>query len=342
MSASNAADPQKEATTVSNALKRRDALVLAGAALLALDRARAQGADWPRGQPIRVVVPFTAGSGTDIVARMLGESLGPALGTSIVVDNRAGAGGTLGAALVAKAPPDGTTLLVHSAGHLVNPALYPNLPYDTLKDFAGVTPLASLPNVLVTAPGHFKDVRDLVEQAKAKPGVLNYGSAGNGSATHMNAEVFRFAAGIQAQHVPFKGTPEALSETMAGRIDWFFAPMVSALTLVQGGKLKALAVGTAKRSEVLPQLPTTVEAGVAGSEYLFWVGLFAPAKTPRPIVERLHAEVTRILASSEVKERLDKLGAEPFLMTPAAFDGFLADETAKTQQLVRAAGIKLN
>jgi tripartite-type tricarboxylate transporter receptor subunit TctC len=231
---------------------------------------------------------------------------------------------------------------VHSAGHLVNPAIYANLTYDTLKDFAGVTPLASLPNVLVTAPGRFKDVRDLVDQARGKPGAFNYGSAGNGSATHMNAEVFRFAAGIQAQHVPFKGTPEALNETMAGRIDWFFAPMVSALSLVQGGKLKALAVGTAKRSEVLPQVPTTVEAGVPGSEYLFWVGLFAPAKTPGPIIDRLHDEVAKIMTSTEMKERLDKLGAEPFVMPPAAFDKFIVDETAKSQQIVRAAGIKLN
>jgi tripartite-type tricarboxylate transporter receptor subunit TctC len=288
------------------------------------------------------VVPFTAGSGTDVVARLLGEKLGPALGTSIVVDNRAGAGGTLGAALVAKAPPDGYTLLVHSAGHVVNPAIYANLSYDTLKDFTGITALASLPNVLVTAPDRFKDVRDLVEQAKSKPGTLNYGSAGNGSATHMNAEVFRFAAGLQAQHVPFKGTPEALNETMAGRIDWFFAPMVSALSLVQSGKLKALAVGTAKRSDVLPQLPTTVEAGVPGSEYLFWVGLFAPAKTPAGIVERLHDEVAKIMASADMKERLDKLGAEAFLMSPAAFDKFIVDETAKSQQIVRAAGIKAN
>ena len=322
-------------------MTRRDALLLAGAALLTADGALAQ-AEWPRGQVIRVVVPFTAGSGTDVVARLLGEKLGPALGTSIVVDNRAGAGGTLGAALVAKALPDGYTLLVHSAGHVVNPAIYANLSYDTQKDFAGITPLASLPNVLVTAPDRFKDVRDLVEQAKSKPGTLNYGSAGNGSATHMNAEVFRFAAGIQAQHVPFKGTPEALNETMAGRIDWFFAPMVSALSLVQSGKLKALAVGTAKRSDVLPQLPTTVEAGVPGSEYLFWVGLFAPARTSAAIVDRLHDEVVKIMASADMKERLDKLGAEPFLMSPAAFDKFIVDETAKSQQIVRAAGIKAN
>ena len=324
-----------------DALNRRDALVLTAAALLAADRAFAQSA-WPRGQPTRLIVPFTAGSGTDVVARLLAEKLGPALGTSIVVDNRAGAGGTLGAALVAKSAPDGYTLLVHSAGHLVNPAIYPNLGYDTLKDFAGITPLATLPNVLVTAPGRFKDVHDLVEQAKSKPGTLNYGSAGNGSATHMNAEVFRYAAGVQALHIPFKGTPEALSETMAGRIDWFFAPMVSALTLVQGGKLKALAVGTAKRSAALPQVPTTVEAGVPGSEYQFWVGLFAPAQTPAAIVDRLHDEVAKIMTSADVRERLDKLGAEPFLMAPSAFDMFLADETAKSQQIVRAAGIKLN
>jgi tripartite-type tricarboxylate transporter receptor subunit TctC len=322
-------------------LNRRNAIVLAGASLLAARSAFAQS-EWPRGQAIRLIVPFTPGSGTDIIGRLLGEKLGTALGTPVIVENRAGAGGTLGAAFVAKGAPDGYTLLVHSAGHLVNPAIYPNLPYDTIKDFSGVTPLASLPNVLVTAPGHFKDVHDLVEQAKSKPGQLNYGSAGNGSATHMNAEVFRVAAGIQAQHVPFKGTPEALTETMAGRIDWFFAPMVSALSLIQGGKLSALAVGTAKRSEVLPQVPTTVEAGVPGSEYQFWVGLFAPAKTSPKIIERLHDEAAKIMTSAEVKERLDKLGAEAFVMTPAAFDKFIVDETAKSQQIIRAAGIKLN
>ena len=320
---------------------RRDAILLGAAALLAGRDAFAQGAALPPGQTIKCIVPFTPGSGTDIVARILGERLGPALGTTMVVDNRPGAGGTVGAAIVARAVPDGTTLLVHSAGHLVNPAIYQNLSYDTVKDFAGITPLASLPNVLVTAPGRFKDVRDLVEQAKAHPGQFNYGSAGNGSATHMNAEVFRYAAGIQAQHIPFKGTPEALTETMAGRIDWFFAPMVSALSLVQSGRLKALAVGTAKRSEAMPQLPTTVEAGVPGSEYLFWVALFAPAKTPPALVERLYAEVAKIMGSAEVRERLDKLGAEPFLMPPPTFDKFIVDETAKTQQLVRAAGIKL-
>ena len=314
--------------------------LLAAAAVFALAASNAHAA-WPD-KPIRIVVTFAPGGASDIVARAISDPLARALGQPVIVDNKPGAGGTLGASQVAKAPADGYTLLVHSAGHLVNPSIYPNLSYDTLKDFAGITPMASLPNMLVVAPNRFTDVKDLVAQAKAKPGSFNYGSAGNGSATHMNAEVFRFAAGLQAQHVPFRGTPEALNETMAGRIDWFFAPMVSALPLVQSGKLKALAVGTARRSDVLPQLPTTVEAGVPGSEYLFWVGLFAPARTPAPIVGRLHDEVAQIMTSVEMKDRLDKLGAEAFLLPPAAFDRFIVDETAKAQQIVRAAGIKVN
>jgi tripartite-type tricarboxylate transporter receptor subunit TctC len=319
------------------ALTRRNALAL-GAALVA-PFARGAVFDWPRAQPMKFIVPFTPGSGTDVVGRLIGEKLASALDISIVLENRPGAGGTLGAAVAAKAAPDGYTLLVHSAGHVANPWIYPNLSYDTVRDFAGVTTLASLPNVLVCAPGRFKDVPDLVEQARAKPGELNYGSAGNGSATHMNAEVFRHAAAIQAQHVPFKGTPEALTETISGRIDWFFAPMVSALTLVQSGKLKALAVGTARRSSVLPDLPTTTEAGVPGSAYLFWVGLFAPAKTPRAIIERLDDEVAKVLGQPDVKERLAKLGAEPLAMPPYEFDRFVVAETAKAHEIVRTAGI---
>ena len=321
--------------------RRRTLAMVAALAACTLTGAHAQG-PWPGTQPIKLVVPFTAGSGTDIVARLVAEKLGPALGTSVIVDNRPGAGGTLGAALVAKAPADGYTLLVHSAGHLVNPWIYKGLSYDTLKDFTGVTPMASLPNVLVTAPSHFADVAELVAKAKAKPGGLNYGSAGNGSATHMNAEVFRLAAGVDAQHVPFRGTPEAMTEVMAGRVDWFFAPMVSALPLIKSGKLKALAVGTVGRSSALPDAPTTVEAGVPGSAYLFWVGLFAPAKTPQPVVERLQAEVAKIMVSPELKERLEKLGAEPFTMPSAQFNKFIAEETAKAQQVVRAASIKVD
>ncbi|MFS2101877.1 tripartite tricarboxylate transporter substrate binding protein [Variovorax sp. Varisp85] len=321
---------------------RRQTLAAAAAlAACALTGAHAQG-PWPGTQPIKLVVPFTAGSGTDIVARLVAEKLGPALGTSVIVDNKPGAGGTLGAAIAAKSPADGYTLLVHSAGHLVNPWIYKGLSYDTIKDFTGITPMASLPNVLVTAPSHFANVQDLVAKAKAKPGGFNYGSAGNGSATHMNAEVFRLAAGIDAQHVPFRGTPEAMTEVMAGRVDWFFAPMVSALPLIKTGRLQALAVGTGKRSSALPDAPTTAEAGVPGSEYLFWVGLFAPAKTPQPVVDRLQAEVAKIMVSPELKERLEKLGAEPFTMPSAQFNKFLVDETGKAQQVVKAASIKVD
>ncbi len=322
-------------------LQRRALVVLAGGALLAAPNAFAQ-ADWPKGQTIKLIVPFTPGSGTDIIGRVVAERLSVGLGTSVIVENRAGAGGTLGAALVAKAPPDGYTLLIHSAGHLVNASIYPNLAYDTVRDFAGVTSLASLPNVLVSPTGKFEHVKDLLTQVKASPGKFNYASAGNGSATHMNAEVFRHAAGLQAQHVPFKGTPEALTETMAGRVDWFFAPMVSALPLIRDGRLKALAVGTARRSDALPQVPTTVEAGVPNSEYLFWVGMFAPAKTPRPVVERLNSEIVKIMADPALKERLDKLGADAMVMQPTAFDQFIVAEKAKAEQIVRAAGIKID
>lgn len=304
--------------------------------------ALAQAGAWPKGVPIKLVVPFTAGSATDVIARILAEKLGPTLGTQVIVDNRPGAGGTLGAAIVAKSPADGSTFLIHSSGHLVNPSIYPKLSYDTLKDFEGITTLANLPNVMVVAPSKgYKDVQDLIAKAKASPDALNYGSAGNGSATHMSAEKFRVAAGIKAQHVPFRGTPEALTETIAGRIDWFFAPLISSLPLIKDGKLRALAVGTAQRSPVLPDVPTLAESGLPEATYTFWVGLFAPAKTPREIVARMHDETVKILGLPEVRERLEKLGATPMPMTLAGFDKYLTDETAAATQLVKAANIKV-
>jgi tripartite-type tricarboxylate transporter receptor subunit TctC len=325
---------------------RRHTLQQLAAAALALGASpllRAQPGDWPRGQPIKFIVPFTAGSGTDILARTVGEKLGPLLGTQITIENKPGAGGTLGAAQVAKAPADGLTLLIHSSGHVVNPALYPKLSYDTLRDFDGVTPLASLPNVLVVSPAKgYKDVADLVARVKAKPDAFTYGSAGNGSATHMNAEQFRVAAGIKALHVPYRGTPEAITETIAGRIDWFFAPLVSALPLIKDGKLQALAVGTTARSPVLPGVPSITETpGLRDAAYQFWVGLFAAAKTPQPVMERLHAETLKVLALPDVKERLEKLGATPMPMAQAAFEKFLADETAAAARLVATAGIRV-
>ena len=309
-------------------------------AALTLVSLAAGAADWPD-RPIRVIVPFTAGSGTDIVARIVSEPMARALGQAIVIENRPGAGGTLGAAQVAKGAPDGYTLLVHSAGHVANAAIYPNLPYDTLKDFAGVTPLASLPNVLVVSPAKgFRTVQELVAKARANPGALNYGSAGNGSATHVNAEIFRLAAQFEAQHVPFKGTPEALTETMTGRIDFFFAPLASALPLIRAQRLQALAVGTAQRSPLLPDVPTTVESGYRGSEYVFWVGLLAPAGTPRAVVDRLNTEALKALALPEIREKLANLGAEPMPMAPAAFDAFLRTEAARAAQVVKSANLQ--
>lgn len=317
-------------------------IATAAVGLAVAPRAWAQ-ADWPKAGPVKLVVPFTAGSGTDVMARILSEKLGAALGQQFVVENKPGAGGTVGASQVAKSAADGYTLLVHSSGHLVNPSLYPKLSYDTLKDFDGITPLAALPNVLVVSPAKgYKDLADLVAQVKAKPGGFQYGSAGNGSATHMNAEQFRVAAGIQALHVPFRGTPEALTETMAGRIDWFFAPLVSALSLIRDGKLQALAVGTAARAPVLPNVPSITEtAGLKDAAYTFWVGLFTPAKTPAAITERIHAETLKALAAPDVKERLEKLGAAPMPMAQAAFQKYLEDETAAATKLVKAAGIKI-
>jgi tripartite-type tricarboxylate transporter receptor subunit TctC len=315
-------------------------LLLSLAALFATLAATAQS-NWPD-KPIRIIVPFTAGSGTDIVARIIAEPMSRSLGQPIVIENRPGAGGTLGAAQVAKSAPDGYTLLVHSAGHVANSSIYSQLSYDTLKDFAGVTPLASLPNVLVVAPSKgFKTVGDLVKKARANPGVLNYGSAGNGSATHMNAEIFRLSAKFDAQHVPYKGTPEAMTETATGRIDFFFAPMSSALPMIKDGRLVALAVGTAQRSPLLPDVPTTLEAGFPQSDYVFWVAMLAPAATPRPIIDRLNAEALKALALPEIKEKLVVLGAEPMPMTPAAFDAFLKSETARMAQVVKSAGIQV-
>jgi len=300
-------------------------------------------ASWPAGKPITFIVPFSPGSGTDIIARALADKLGDALSQSIVIENRPGAGGTLGAAAVAKAAPDGYTYLVHSSGHVVNPAIYPNLSYDTLKDFTGITPLASLPNVLVTAPDKgFKSVSDLVAKAKADPGGLSYASAGNGSATHMNAEQFRVAAGIEALHVPFRGTPPAMNEAVAGRVDWFFAPLVSALPLVQSGQLQALAVGTAKRSPALPDTPSITDVGLPDAAYTFWVGLFTTAGTPPDVVQRMHTEVSKVLQQPEVQERFKNMGADAFSMDQAEFETMLERETRSSAELVKAAKVKID
>jgi tripartite-type tricarboxylate transporter receptor subunit TctC len=294
-------------------------------------------------KPITFIVPFTAGSGTDVVARIVSDYLTRQLHRPIIVDNRAGAGGTLGASLVAAAPGDGQTVLIHSAGHVANAALYPKLKYDTLRDFTPVAMLATLPNVLVVSPAmKVNSVAELVNRAKANPNKMTYASAGNGSATHINAEKFRIAAKLEATHVPYRGTPPALTDVIGGQVDWFFAPLVSALPLIQDNKLVPLAVGSAERSPALPNVPTTVEAGYPGSDYTFWVGMFVPSKTPPDLVAALASATAKVLHMPEVKAALEKLGAEPAELTQRQFADQLAKEMASTSALVKQAGLRID
>jgi tripartite-type tricarboxylate transporter receptor subunit TctC len=292
-------------------------------------------------KPIRIIVPFTPGSATDTMARPVAEKLQTALGQPVIVENRPGAGGTIGIAQLAKSPPDGYTLAVVSTGHVVNPVLYANLPYDTIKDVSGVAPIAGQPCVLVVSPQlGVKTVKDLVAMAKAKPGQLNYATAGVGSAAHICAEKFRVAAGIDAVHVPLKGSPESLTETMGGRTHYTWTPLSTAVGQIKDGRLLALAVSTGKRSAQFPAVPTIAEAGFPKAEFNFWVGMLAPAGMPRELLNQLNAEVQKALSAPDMKERLANLGNEPLFMSPAEFDAFLKEEYTVLGDVMRAAGVK--
>jgi len=317
-------------------------IVLLAISMVGIGNLFAQTA-WPNAQTIRFIVPFTPGSGTDVIARLIANKVADSLGTSIFIENKPGAGGTIGAAVVAKSVPDGYTFLIQSSGHVVNPYIYTNLPYDTLKDFSGVTSLVQLPNVMVTSPNAgYTSVSDLIAKAQANPGVKNYASAGNGSATHMNAEKFRIAAKVNANHIPYKGTPDAITDTMAGRVDWFFSPIVSALPLIKDGKLQALAVGTSKRSIVLPNVPTTIEAGAPNSSYIFWVGIFAPSKTSTKIINRMNAAIIKVMQEPAVVEQLHRLGAEPMVMSPEKFDQMVKSEMDSAAVVVKESKMVVN
>jgi tripartite-type tricarboxylate transporter receptor subunit TctC len=293
-------------------------------------------------RPVKIIVPFTAGSATDILARTVGQKLSEMWGQPVVIDNRAGAGGTIGAGIVAKSPADGLTLMVHSAAQAVNAAIYPTLPYDTLRDFVQVAPLGGQPNVLVVAPSSgYKTTADLIAGATKNPGGLNFASAGIGSGTHINAEKFNLLAGIKAVHIPYKGTPEALTETMTGRVTYFFSPISAALAHIREGKLVALGVSSAKRSSSLPNVPTIAESGLQGFQYNLWIGMFAPAGTPPDVVEKINRDVNHILSEPDVRERLISLGAEAMPMTPAEFDKFMRQEMEDSAKVVKAAGIKV-
>jgi tripartite-type tricarboxylate transporter receptor subunit TctC len=332
-------DREKTMTPMSRPRGRALMIALAAACAVAMAAAAARAQPWPS-RTITAVVPLSAGNAIDVVARAVLEQLSRQLGQPIVVENRVGAGGTLGANAVAKAAPDGYTLLVHSSSFSASNAIYANLPYDTLKDFIPVIALGNQPTVLVTAPSKgFATLGDLVAAAKAKPGALNFASAGVGAASHLAAERFRLAAGFQAQHVPFRGPNEALTDVMAGRVDFYFLPLAPALPLLQEGKLSALAVSTPTRSSALPNVPTTVEAGLQDASYLFWTAMFVPANTPRPIVDRLHEETRKALETPVVRERLARLAVEPFQMTAAEFEAYFRNDLAATIKLVREAGI---
>jgi len=299
------------------------------------------GQAWPS-KPIRVIVPLTAGSASDVMGRIVVDQLSQQLGQPVIVENRPGAGNTIGMSAVAKSEPDGHTLLVNSSTHTVTPATRSNLGFD-MNDLAAVVPLGNMPVVMLFNPSKgYKTLADFVTYAKANPGKINYASAGAGNSSHLNGERFRLAAGFEAVHLPFKGAPEAITEVVAGRADFYFAPLVNALPLLKDGKVVALAVSGSSRASALPDVPTTVQAGIPNSEYNFWAGMFAPAKTPAAIRDRLYAEMAKALAVPAVKERLQALGADPMPLNAAQFDALVKQEIETNTALVKAAGIKVN
>jgi tripartite-type tricarboxylate transporter receptor subunit TctC len=330
-------------TTGDHVMKRfkgfqRLATGLLAAAALTLGTA-AQAQNWPT-KPLTIVVPFTAGSATDVMARLFGERLSERLGQPVVVENRTGAGGTIGTAAVARANPDGYTLVVVSSGHVVNPVLYPSLSYE-LKDLAAVAPLGTLPSVLLAAPGlGVKTVKELVDKARSTPQGMRFASAGVGSAAHVNAQKFVSGLNLNATHVPYRGTPPMLVDIAGNTVDFVFAPLISSVAMIQDNRVVPLAVSTPKRAEAFPNIPTTAEAGYPQGEFNFWIGMLAPAKTPRPVIDRLHREISAMMDAPEVVARLQSLGALPFKMAPQDFDRFIQTEAVELGGIMRAANVK--
>jgi tripartite-type tricarboxylate transporter receptor subunit TctC len=300
----------------------------------------ASAQNWPT-RNITAIIPFAPGNANDITARIVFEQLGKQLGQTLVIENKPGAGGTIGIGQAARAAPDGYTILFHSASFSAAYVTHKTLPYDTLNDFIAVSAVGISPSVLVAAPTKgYKTAGDLIKAAKAKPGELNYASAGIGAASHLAAEKFRVAADIKAQHIPFKGPVEALTEVMAGRIDYYFLPIAPALSLIREGKVAALAVSSQKRAPQLPDVPTVVEVGLPGAVYAFWNGAFVPVKTPRDIVDKLYQETQKAIADASVKERLAKLGIEPLVMSQPEFERYFKADVLDTEKLAKAAGIE--
>ena len=326
-------------------LKTRHRFICVAAIVGAMPAAQAQRADdAARGfpsRPIRVVIGFTPGGQPDIITRLIAPKLGEALGQPLVVDNRPGAGGTVGTKIVVDAQPDGYTLLTASSSHAVAPAIYAKLPYDSLRDITGVSMASVASYVLVAAPVlGVKSVQELVAMAKAKPGQLNFSSAGAGSGMHFAGEVFKQATQIDATHVPYKGVPEALNDVVGGRVQFTMAPLGASIGLVRDGRLRALGISSLKRSNVHSDVPTIAEAGYAGFRWDSWSAFFAPAKTPRVIVNKLNREIVRVLSEPEMQQRLAVIGMEASPGTPEQLDKFVADQLATVMQLAKKAGIQ--
>lgn len=318
---------------------RRFAALVFGALMLALPAAVCAQA-YPA-KPVHVIISFPPGSSTDIVGRIIAQKLSEYWGQPVPAENRGGAGGTIAAAIVAKAAPDGYTLLIDSSAHSVSPAIYAKLPYDTLKDFVEIAPLAGQPNVLVTLPGSkIRSVADLIADAKAHPGKINFASAGVGSGTHLNLEKFKLVTGADVTHIPYKGTPEVVTDLLGGRVEYYFAPISAALSNIRDGKLRAIAVSSAKRSSSLADVPTVAESGVPGFEFTLWFGVWGPAGMPADIVAKISKDVNRALTDPGVRDRLAKLGNDPMSMTPAEFNQFVRREIEDYARVTKAAGIK--
>ncbi|MDH4191034.1 MAG: tripartite tricarboxylate transporter substrate binding protein [Betaproteobacteria bacterium] len=316
-------------------------LRIAAACVLGLGIATGALAQAYPSKPVHVLITFTPGSSTDIVGRIVMQKVSEYWGQPVIPENRPGAGGSIGSAAVARSTPDGYTLLINSSAHAVNPSIYAKLPYDTEKDFIDIAPLSVQPNVLVvSATSPYKTVMDLVNAAKAKPGAINFGHAGIGSGTHLNTERFLAAANIKVTQIPFKGTPEVITNIMSGAVDCYWAPISAALSQVKAGKVRALAVSTAKRNSKLPDVPTTGEAGVQGADSPLWFGVWAPAGTPADVVTKISTDVRKALADKGVQEKLANLGNDSLDMSPSEFSKFVRDEMATYHRVITGAGIK--
>ena len=315
---------------------------LAAASLAIAGIAPAAAQNYPS-KPITMVVPFSAGGTTDILARIVGQALGTELGQTIIIDNKPGAGGNIGGQAASRAPADGYTLFMGTVGtHAINQALYKKMPFDPIKDFAPLSRVANVPNLLVAHPSQpFKTVPELIAYAKANPGAVNFGSSGSGSSIHLSGELFKSMANVDMVHVPYKGSAPAVTDLLGNQIGIMFDNMPSAIQHVRSGKLRPIAVTTAKRSPELPDVPTIAEAGVPGYEATSWFGLCAPANTPAPVMDKLHAALTKVLKDPAVIKKIGDQGGEVVIETPAQFDAFIKSEAAKWGKVVKESGAEV-